>query len=155
MKCDISLKENLSVNKCIISKLSGQSEIQITQVYVVQVDKVLVDMVTSCFRLDGLDNVIDSFQNAVIDLVVTPAEYAIPMVYDGQADLMVDSRSGDLLSNPDLPEGSTLAAILIIKNVLDVQLDCQIAKDFPFSFKSIDHASRVPLNFVWQVSVVW
>ena len=39
--------------------------------------------VTPGFRLGGLDEAVEAFQNPVGDLALEPAEHTIPMVHDG------------------------------------------------------------------------
>lgn len=55
---------------------------QFTQDQICHVDKVLVGTVTSRFRLGGLDQPIEAFKNAITNLSLKPADYAIPTVHD-------------------------------------------------------------------------
>lgn len=111
--------------------------------------------VTLCFNLGGLVDYIEDVENTVINIALKPAWYASPNGLLLFKHLNVSQKVSGFRSNPDFPEESTLASILIIKNILDVQLDCLLDKASPSSFKSTDRVSRALLNFVWQISVLW
>ena len=37
--------------------------------------------------LGGLDEAVEAFENAVVDLALEPAEHAVPVIHDGVGDL--------------------------------------------------------------------
>ena len=71
------------LGKWFLDVLSGYPEIQFTQDQVGHVDEVFVGAVTPSLGLGGLDEAVEAFENAVVDLALEPAEHAIPMVQDG------------------------------------------------------------------------